>query len=294
MNNLTKIPADLTIGIIGNGVVGNATARTWMEHAEVRVYDTNPLRRTHTWEQVLSCHVVFLCLPTPPYSSQRIPPGAAPVNQSEYEGEFIYNECDITEIEKVCTALKDDQPNGTYALRSTVPIGTTKNLKISYKLPNLVHNPEFLTARCAVTDAQTPARNIIGGEIITGTDLRRLYQLRFPGIPVHCLTSEESELVKLTQNSFFAVKVAFFNEIRALSDKLHLRWEIVLEAILSDGRIAHSHTKVPGPDGKYGFGGSCLPKDLGNMIHCLGKNGCSAIVTSAAQARNSVDRGRTS
>ena len=281
MNNLAKIPADLTIGIIGNGVVGNATARTWMEHAEVRVYDTNPLRRTHTWEQVLSCHVVFLCLPTPPYSSQRIPPGAA-------------NECDITEIEKTCVALRDDQPNGTYALRSTVPIGTTRNLKAVYKLPNLVHNPEFLTARCAVTDAQTPARNIIGGEIITSTDLRWLYQLRFPGVPVHCMSSDESELVKLTQNSFFAVKVAFFNEVRALSDKLHLKWEIVLEAILADGRIAHSHTRVPGPDGKYGFGGSCLPKDLGNMIHCINKNGCSAIITSAAQARNSIDRGRTS
>jgi len=31
---------------------------------------------------------------------------------------------------------------------------------------------------------------------------------------------------------------------------------------VSDGRVGDSHTLVPGPDGKKGFGGSCFPKDI--------------------------------
>lgn len=273
------IPTDLKIGIIGNGVVGNATARTWMEHAEVRVYDKLPARRTHSWGEVTSCHVLFLCLPTPPliYSSQETPSGV--------------RGCDISAVDEVCLQLHHDAPDATIALRSTVPVGTTKRLRHDYGLLNLVHNPEFLTARCAVTDAQLPARNILGGEVITGTDLRAMYETRFPGVPVHSITSDESEAVKLFQNSFFAVKVAFFNELYAYANQIGLNWQRVLEGMLSDGRIAHSHTKVPGPDGKFGFGGACLPKDLANLVCSMNDAGVSPFVGNAAHVRNQFDRG---
>lgn len=99
--------------------------------------------------------------------------------------------------------------------------------------------------------------------------LNRLYKSRFPGVPLYMMTSDESEAVKLFTNGFFAVKIAFFNEVRALADKLGLDWERVLGGVLSDGRISHNHTQVPGPDGQRGFGGACLPKDLANLIQCL-------------------------
>ena len=45
-----------------------------------------------------------------------------------------------------------------------------------------------------------------------------------------------------------------------------LNWDHVMEGFLRDGRVGHSHTQVPGPDGKRGFGGSCFPKDIQAMI----------------------------
>ncbi len=105
------------------------------------------------------------------------------------------------------------------------------------------------------------------------------------------MSSDESEMVKLMTNSFFAVKVAFFNECRCLADKLKMRWEDVVKGVLSDGRISHSHTKVPGPDGRFGFGGACLPKDLSMLCQTITDNHLSALVMSAAGMRNAgIDR----
>lgn len=234
----------LKIGIVGNGVVGHATARAFMEHAEIKVYDVIAEKRTHTLPETVACDLVFVCLPTP-----------------QIEGQLG---CNLRYLHDFFEWHRGFNTN--FILRSTVPIGTTKKLARVYNLPNLVHSPEFLTARCAVTDAQLPARNIIGTPNNRETcnrsecedKLWKLYTERFPGVYTHMLSSDESEAVKLFQNSFFAVKVGLFNEFKALADTVGMDWEKVLAAMLADGRIAHSHTKVPGPDGKYGFGGTCL------------------------------------
>ena len=249
----------MRIGVVGGGVTGNATARSYLEHAEqVRVYDVDSTRKTHDLYEVLECDLVFLCLPETVLDS--FVPGF---------------HCDAHLV-----------------LKSTVPIGTTK--KLQKRFPKIIHSPEFLTARCAVEDAQMPARNIIGspgiGSEETSSLLEGLYWKRFPGIPIHCMSSDESEAVKLIQNGFFACKVAFFNEVyKGLNFDLAgvTSWNRVLRAVITDGRIGHSHTRVPGPDGKMGFGGTCLPKDLLMLIQALGNE---AEVTQAAMERNARDR----
>lgn len=273
-----------TVGVIGNGVVGHATARCWMEWSDggVRVYDKNPVRCAHPLvypepgRAVLDCDIVFVCLP----------------------------ETALDEFFTECLTGKGVYPDRVrevnFVLKSTVPVGTTRRLVQKHGLKNLVHSPEFLTARCAVTDAQMPARNIIGcpyGEDEWSWAALRLEELcvtRFPGVSTYVMTSDESEAVKLMVNSFFAVKVALFNEFRTYADAAGLDWDQVLAGILSDGRIAHSHTKVPGPDG-YGFSGRCLPKDLMMLIRCMAQHGnAMAEVCSAAHERNKTDRERQS
>lgn len=136
-------------------------------------------------------------------------------------------------------------------------------------------------------------RDNVGGE--AGLSLTLLYQSRWPHVPVMLLTSDESEAVKLFTNAFFAVKVAFWNELRAVADGRWLDWERVMNAVLADGRIHPSHTKVPGPDGKFGFGGACLPKDLLQLIEDAEHTpGCSVPLMRAAYHRNEADRGRVS
>jgi UDPglucose 6-dehydrogenase len=196
-------------------------------------------------------------------------------------------------------------PHKNFVLKSTVPVGTTRRLREKYGLVNLVHSPEFLTARCAVADACLPSRNIVGfpygyppyGD---GGDPDQLHELhpvvnlyikRFPGVPCLVMRSDESEMVKLVLNGFFAVKVAYWNEVRRLGDSYHVNWSNVMSGVLSDGRLTPDHTRVPGPDGKRGFGGTCLPKDLRQLIDCIEEAGQSAPVCRAAMNRNKIDRG---
>lgn len=277
-----------TIGVVGGGTVGRATARAFVEHVEeVRVYDVVTERCTHHLPAVLDCHIVFVALPTP----------------GKPDGGL-----DVSYIDKFFDAVKNNwrglYQSSNFVLKSTVPVGTTRRLVKEYGLTNIVHSPEFLTARTSLIDAQMPSRNIIGiphkiekpnqcAEL-----LNQLYTNRFPGVWTYGMESDESELVKLACNSFFAVKIAYFNELHAYATAIGVNWERLLEGILSDGRIAHSHTKVPGPDGKFGWGGSCLPKDISELVNAMYDHPRRDIhpwVCNAAMTRNKeIDRERKS
>ena len=77
---------------------------------------------------------------------------------------------------------------------------------------------------------------------------------------------ETSEMIKYMSNCFFATKVSFMNEMHQIAKKTNVDWDDAVSGFVSDGRIGHSHLGVPGHDGKYGFGGSCFPKDIQAMI----------------------------
>ena len=83
------------------------------------------------------------------------------------------------------------------------------------------------------------------------------------------MTSDESELVKYTANCFLAVKTMFFNEIKLLSESFDADYSKIVAGVTADRRIGVSHTRVPGPDGDYGFGGTCFPKDINALIHTI-------------------------
>jgi len=266
----------MRLGIIGGGVVGRATARAFIEHVdEVRVYDILKERRTHDLLQTLASDLVFVCLPTP----MKVGGG-----------------CDVSALDDFFGSYQKSLV--CFALRSTVPVGTTSRLRNQYRLLNLVHSPEFLTARCAVTDAQLPARNIIGdpwGVDATGNlaaeALYNLYSQRFPGVPIHEMSSDESETVKLVLNSFFALKIAYWNTVKQFTDHLSLRWDKVMQGVLTDGRISYSHIQVPGPDGRPGFGGACLRKDLNNLLCCFVEADLSGDLLRVTQDYNEFIRG---
>lgn len=282
---MLKNTKDLTIGIIGGGTVGRATARCYQEHVkEVRVYDCLQARATHQFFEVVPCSdIIFICLP----GSEVDPFFSAMSGAGDYDPMTI-----------------------NWVLKSTVPIGTTRALSDKYKLNNIVHSPEFLTERCAMTDIQMPAMNVIGRiqrgtmwveRSVCGVQLQMLYGSRFPGISVFDMTSEESEALKLFLNGFFAVKVAYFNEICTLAESLDLDWGLIRAGMLADGRIAQSHTQVPGPDGEFGFGGKCLPKDLQTLIDCLeggrtvfGESSPAEICKAALRRNQTIDRRKES
>ena len=103
------------------------------------------------------------------------------------------------------------------------------------------------------------------------------------------MTSDESEFVKLMQNAFSAIKIAAFNEFRSFADYQKLDWERCLAALLAGGWINPAHTNVPGPDGRRGFGGACLPKDLANLIECMNEEH-SPMCLAALERNQYIDR----
>ena len=258
-----------TIGVVGYGFVGSAVVRGFSLDGEIRIYDRNEEKCTHTFEEVVTSDFVFVCLPTPMEHAE-----GGRADLSIIEGFF-----DL--------ASKCARPDSVFIIKSTVPIGTTHLLQKKYNL-KIVHNPEFLTARTALIDFITPARNIVGSYDREARDkLGAFLKERFPGVSCfHDMNSDESEAIKYMANCFFAVKVTFFNEMRMLTDKLGLDWDRVLEGVMADGRIAKSHYQVPGHDGDRGYGGVCFPKDINALISIFEDNDLDPLLLSAAWEQN--------
>jgi UDPglucose 6-dehydrogenase len=95
-----------------------------------------------------------------------------------------------------------------------------------------------------------------------------------------------SEFIKYMLNCFFSVKLSFMNEMNQVGNSFGVIWEDAVRGLVSDSRVGDSHVTVPGPDGKFGFGGHCFPKDLNAMIKFAERLGVDPKVLSAAWEKN--------
>ena len=229
------------IGIVGNGFVGNAVHQNFKDKVPCKVYDVDKNRSLNSLGDVINQEFIFVCLPTPMKRS---------------------GECDLTILDKFFDNLPE-HIIGTFVLKSTVPIGTTKKY---YERHNVIHNPEFLTARNAIQDFANNERNIVGGDMDLCVDFVHMFEIHFPHIPSIITTSDESEAIKYFSNVFLAYKVAYFNKIYDLCKAVGMDYDVIREGLVADSRIGNSHTQVPGIDNDRGFGGTCFPKDLNSLI----------------------------
>ena len=226
------------VGVIGNGFVGEAISFAFSPTTDLRVYDIDPLKATHTKEEVDECDFIFVCVPTP----------------MKKNGEH-----DLKYIEKV---FEDAVSGPVYIIKSTVLPGTTEALWKKFPSLSIVFNPEFLTERTAKLDMLTQARIVLGGRKDLTMKTRELFEQRFMNRHIIEMDSTTAELVKYMNNTFFATKVSIMNEFKRLSDNLGTDWDKALYGFASDSRIGDSHLHVPGPDGRHGYGGTCFPKDV--------------------------------
>jgi len=253
MNKRTDNKKHVRIGIIGKGFVGTAVAHGFSHQtgygADIKIYDIDPVRSQNTLEDTVNnSDFLFLSVPTPSSSDGKM---------------------DLSIVENALKSMNDINKNETniVLLRSTVVPGTTKYFQEKFSNLRFVFNPEFLTERSASFDFINQTRVILGGEKKYTNLVKELYQNRFgKHLPVLETTFQTAELIKYMNNLFFATKVSFLNEMKLLADKIDVDWDQAVEGFILDGRIGHSHISVPGPDGKFGFGGSCFPKDIQALI----------------------------
>jgi UDPglucose 6-dehydrogenase len=265
----------MKVGIIGNGFVGNAIYQNLKDKIEdLLVFDVDEFKSLNSHEDTISSDIVFVCLPTPMKDK-------------------MGGECNLTYVEEFFDSLPDNL-SGIFVIKSTVPIGTTKKLSNKRKDLKVIHNPEFLTARNSVEDFNNADRNIIGGEEESSKKLESFYSQYFPHIPTFLVSSDESEAIKYFSNTYLSVKVAYFNLMYDLCEKIGMDYENVRRCVSLDKRIGESHTFVPGVDGDRGFGGTCFPKDLNALNntfkqHNLNESILEEIWKYNMQIRNVID-----
>jgi UDPglucose 6-dehydrogenase len=256
------------IGIVGLGFVGSAIRKS-IEGFNLVLIDKDPLRGTNTFNDLVSCEGVFVCVPSP-------------------QGDD--GSCDTSILEEVLANLKKIGYTGVIISKTTAPPSVYKKLQSQY--PNLVHAPEFLTAANAEMDYLAGKFAIIGGSVLAyRNEAERIIKMTQTSLQTinHC-SIEEAALSKYAINSFLATKVIFMNELHKLATASGVDYNVIARNLTLDSRIGTSHMKVPGPDGVFGFGGMCFPKDTSALLKYAEEVNSTMNVLDAAVKKNTLLR----
>lgn len=247
------------VGQIGYGFIGKAVEQLFKPHCKVLVYDKY-VPGTNTLEEVLAeAQVVFIAVPTP---------------MDKFTGEChtAILESVIQDIQRVAVEINRDLEDFVVVIKSTIPPGFTRKMQNRHAL-RILFSPEFLTEANAVDDFKNARRVILGGELDDARVVFKYFEGVWPmrvkndQIVIAQCEPECAEMVKLTTNALLMTRVLFMNEIWQICQKIGVEWNELVPLLCLDPRINHSHMKVPGPDGKFGAGGSCFPKDIHNLRH---------------------------
>ena len=233
----------MKLGVVGAGVVGGALASYLAKHGHVVVVDDPP---RGLGGDCTGVEALFLCVPVE--------------TTVDKKGRQIQ---DFTILKAVLKKYAYDMRarNVPIFVRSTVLPKTCDNLGKFLKL-RIFAMPEFLVERSA--DDTFAEQNIICGCEDDPTQMSVMEDLLagiFPDKEVKLMRNREAELAKYAHNVAGAMKVNFFNVISRYAQAIRADYANVREGVLMSGYINAEHTMVPGPDGKFGFGGKCFPKD---------------------------------
>lgn len=266
------------IGIIGQGFVGSAVREGMKEHFDVLCFDKDPEKFSNVRSIagiVEETEVTFLCVPTPMDATGKCNTSILEAALQEIQNEVVA--CDAEEYVVV--------------MKSTIPPGTTKRLSTMFPHLRLVFNPEFLTEANAVNDFINQDRIVLGGEDADSLLLvSYIYDVAFPNVPIFITESPVAELSKYIINTFLALKVSYANEIQEFCRAAGISYDDAVNHAKLDSRLGQSHWQVPGPDGHFGFGGSCFVKDLNALIFESTSLGVNTTILDAAWAKNLLVR----
>ena len=259
------------IGIIGLGYVGGAIKAS-VDFGIEECIIIDPAKGFNATYQELKDQTdgVFVCVPSP-------------------QGDD--GSCDTSILENVLKELKAVDYQGVVISKCTAPPNVYEN--INKEFPNLVHAPEFLTAANANKDYANGKFCIIGGQVPAyireAERIIRMTQRDLGNNVRHCSIGEAA-LAKYTINSFLATKVAFMNELWGIAVASGLDYDTIASMVKMDSRIGSSHLQVPGPDGSFGFGGACFPKDTSALLKYAESVGYTPMVLDAAVRKNTLLR----
>lgn len=283
---------DVGIGVVGAGYVGLTTAVCLAERGfdtvcvdvDLRKLDhlaqgfsvigepdledalraglaAGTLRFTADYAELSDRDVVFVCVPTP----------------SDADGS-----ADLRAVDAVVAELSEVLRTGAVvALKSTVPVGTTKAVaeRLRERGIGAASTPEFLREGHAVHDFRHPDRVVVGA---TDDDhVAVLRKVLGSNAPTLSMTPESAELGKYASNAFLAVKLSYANSVADLCARVGADVDDVTRSMGADPRIGAAFLR-PGP----GWGGSCLPKDTAALVHVAQMHGGKLAEVEACRVTN--------